>query len=86
MRSVGLRHHIEIVSADLVAGSRACRNGVAGDRGHGLRQKALLDSAGSIEILGETGVVQVALVVDSVLDGNRGLEDKTFEEVSFIET
>jgi hypothetical protein len=46
----------------------------------------LLDSAGSIEILGETGVVQVALVVDSILDGNRGLEDKTFEEVSFIET
>jgi hypothetical protein len=86
MGSVRLGYHVEVVSPDLVAGSRAYRYGVAGDRGQGLRQEALLDSAGGIEILGEAGVVQMALVVDGVLDGNRGLQDKAFKEVSFIET
>jgi hypothetical protein len=86
MRSVGFGYHIEVVSADLVAGSGTCRYGVAGDRGHGLREEALLDSAGGIEILGQTGVIQMALVVDGVLDGYGSLQDKTLEEVAFIET
>src|SRR5438093_3500378 len=86
MRSVRLRHHIEVVSTYLVAGSRTCRHGVAGDRGHRLGQEALLDCAGGIEILGEASVIQVAFVVDGVLDGNRRLQDKAFEEVALIET
>src|SRR5580692_1675987 len=64
MGSVGFSHYVEVVSADLIAGSGACRYGVAGDRWHGLGQQALLDSAGGVEILGETGVIQVPLVVD----------------------
>jgi hypothetical protein len=86
MRSVGFGYYIEVVSTDLVAGSGTCRHGVAGDGRHGLGEEALLDGAGGIKILGETGVIQVALVIDGVLEGNRGLEDETFEEVAFIET
>ena len=82
--AVGLGYDVEVVSADLVAGSGTRRYGVAGDGRHGLGQEALLDGAGGVEILGEAGVVQVALVVDGVFDGNGGLEDKTLEEVAFI--
>ncbi len=46
----------------------------------------MLDCAGGVEILGQTGVIQMALVVDGVLDGNRGLQDEAFQEVAFIET
>ncbi len=86
MRSVGLGDHVEVIATDLVAGSGPCRHVVAGDRGHGLGQQALLDSAGGIEILGETGVIQVALVVDGVLDRDGGLQDEALEEVAFVET
>src|SRR5258708_4595879 len=73
MRSVRLRPHSEVVSTDLVAGSRTDRHGVAGDRGRGLGQEALLDSGGGMEIRGQASVVRVAFVVDGVLDGNRRL-------------
>jgi len=85
MRSVGLGDHVEVVSTNLVAGSGTRRYGVAGDRGHGLWQEALLDGAGGVEVLGKTGVIEMALVVDGVLDRNRGLQDETLEEVAFVE-
>jgi hypothetical protein len=83
-RSIGFGDHIEVISADLVAGSGTRRDGVTGDGWHGLRQKALLDGAGGVEILGQAGVVEVALMVDGILDGDCGLEDQTFEEVAFV--
>jgi hypothetical protein len=84
MRSVGLGDHVEVVSTNLVAGSGTRRNGVAGDGGHGLRQEALLNGAGGVEILGQTSVVKMALVVDGVLDCNCGLQDETLEKVALI--
>jgi hypothetical protein len=86
MRSVGFGYYIEVVSTDLVAGSGTCRYGVAWDGRHGLWEEALLDGAGGIEILGEAGVIQVALVIDGVLERNCGLQDEAFQEVAFIET
>ena len=53
--------------------------------GHGLREQTLLDGAGGIEVLRETGVVQVALVVDGIFDGDGGLEDEALQEVAFVE-
>jgi hypothetical protein len=85
MGSVRFSHYVEVVSADLIASSGSCRYGVTGDRWHGLGQQALLDSAGGIEVLSETGVIEVPLVVDGILDRDGGLQDKTFQEIAFVE-
>jgi hypothetical protein len=86
MRSVGLGHDIEVVSTDLIAGSRTYRYGVAGDRGQGLGQEALLDGAGGIEILGQTGVIEMAFMIDGVLNRDCSLQDETLQKIAFIET
>src|SRR5438445_6089896 len=85
MRAIGFGYDVEVVSTDLVAGAGTGRHGVAGDNRHSLGEQALLDGAGGIEVLGETGVIHVALVVDGVLYCYGGLQDEAFKEVSFVE-